>query len=239
MDHASAPSSPKHPADRTSNLQSAMKTHPSLIRIIVVVAVALAFAAALRAETSRYASMPLSTVTTDSTSNIHDWQAVGGAIGGFMDLDSRIKIGSVPAGVAPGKVEASAEVRIVVRSLKSGKDEMDNIMHDASKQSASADIGYKLKTLVLKAKPEAASEPWEFDSVGDLDVAGKTKKVAMPVKMSRAKDGKVHVQGSVKVKMTDFGVKPPAPKIPGMIIATGDEVTLTINWRTEEKSQAK
>jgi hypothetical protein len=211
-----------------------MKIQTHLIRTPLTVALALACAASLQAEMTKYAGKPGSKVTVEGTSTVHDWKVEGGIISGFMELDSKIKIGAAPGDVAPGKVDAKVEAKIPVRSLKSYKDVMDNIMYDAMKQTNFASIEFKLKTLTLKAKPANAEDPWEFDAVGDLTVAGKAKEVTMPVKMDKAKDGKVRVLGTVSVKMTDFDITPPAPKVPGLNIKTGDEVKLAIDWRTAE-----
>ena len=43
---------------------------------------------------------------------------------------------------------------------------------------------------------------------------------------------RVTFSGSTKVKMTDFGIKPPAPSIGLGLIKTGDDVTLSFEWKT-------
>jgi hypothetical protein len=51
-------------------------------------------------------------------------------------------------------------------------------------------------------------------------------------------DGKkFKVTGTANVKMTDHGIKPPAPEIAGIsLIRTGDDLKLKFEWITEPKA---
>jgi hypothetical protein len=60
----------------------------------------------------------------------------------------------------------------------------------------------------------------------------------MPVTIERVENSRLKVVGKTALKMTDFGIKPPAPDIAGIsLIRTGDEVKLTFTWVTEQKAQ--
>ena len=47
--------------------------------------------------------------------------------------------------------------------------------------------------------------------------------------------GKLKVSGKTKLKMSQFGVVPPAPKIALGLITTGDEVSVEFNWFVAQK----
>jgi hypothetical protein len=209
-----------------------MKRQQSRVTLHVLAGLGLACAFALQAELMRYGARPGSKIKIDGDSTIHKWTVEGSLVSGAMELDPKIKIGEDSPDAAPGKVEATCAVSIPVTSLKSGKDLMDNIMYDAMKSTANPKIFYKLKELTLKDKPKAGA-PVEFDSVGFLAVAGVTNEIAMPVKMEKTPEGLVKVNGLVKVKMTQFGITPPSPKITGGLIKTDDDVTLTVDWLTK------
>lgn len=195
-------------------------------------------AGALQAQSmTAYWPRPGSKVKIDGDSTIHKWTVEGSIIGGKMELDSKLQITANPAAFPVGKVNAKVDASIPVTSLKSGKDLMDNIMYDAMKQTNFARILYSLKELTLKEAPKAGS-PLEFDSVGDLTVSGVKKTINMPVKMEPMEGDKVKVTGSVKVKMTDFGIQPPSPKISGGLIKTDDDVTVSIEWVTFRRAEA-
>jgi len=57
-----------------------------------------------------------------------------------------------------------------------------------------------------------------------------TNKISMPVTMvggwSRPK---MKTSGSTSVKMTSFGIKPPAPKVALGLISTDDDVKISLN----------
>lgn len=192
--------------------------------------VALAFVVAVfAADLARFEAQPNSKVKIDGTSTVHDWTVEGGIIGGVMELDS--KFVADPTKAQPGPVPAKVEAIIPVRSLKSGKKAMDDIMHAAMKQPRHPRIEYRLTELTLKETPKSADGPFAFDSKGQLSVAGVTNKVSFPVTMTRS--GKtVKTTGTTNVKMTSFGIQPPAPKIALGLISTGDDVKLTFEWVT-------
>jgi polyisoprenoid-binding protein YceI len=198
---------------------------------MAVVAAALTLAGAVSAQDlARFAAQPGSKVKIDGTSTVHDWTVEGGIIGGVLELDT--KFVADPAKAQPGKVPAKVESTIPVRSIKSGKKSMDDIMHAAMKQTQHPQIKYRLTELTLKETPKSAEGPFLFDSKGELAVAGVTNKVAFPVTMTRVDKNKMKTTGATNVKMTSFGIQPPAPKIALGLISTGDDVKIAFEWNT-------
>jgi len=183
----------------------------------------------LSAAAVRYAPVPnSSTLRIDGTSTIHDWHAETPTIGGFMELEATFADGkSAPTGVKP-----NIEVKIPVRSLKSsGGKRMDAVMQEHMKFEQFKTIEYK----VLELTPKAGAAG-QYEAKGALTLAGVTKTNMMPVTIERV-DGKLKVTGTTAVKMTDHGIKPPAPEIAGIsLIRTGDEVKLKFEWVTEPKA---
>ena len=56
--------------------------------------------------------------------------------------------------------------------------------------------------------------------------------------ITKVDDKKLKVAGATKLKMTDFKIDPPAPKIALGAIKTGDDVKLTFEWLTQVKAPA-
>jgi len=79
-------------------------------------------------------------------------------------------------------------------------------------------------------KKRNAGDPILFDTKGTLSVNGKSAPVTMQVRIAKAEGGKLKVSGKVSLKMSQFGVVPPAPKIALGLIKTGDEVTVEFDW---------
>lgn len=198
--------------------------------ILVILLVAGAVLAA--DQMTKYEAKPGSKVRLEGTSTVHDWTVESGIIGGAMEL------GFDPANPAPGKVPAKVTATIPVRSIKSGKKGMDDVMHETLKMQAHPRIEYQLTELVLKEAPKSADAPLQFDSKGQLAVAGVTNQILMPVTMHRGEGGKLKTTGATTLKMTSFGMKPPAPKIALGLISTGDDVKISFEWVTEKAGAA-
>ena len=185
------------------------------------------------AQTVKYQAAPGSKLKMDGTSTIHDWTIESALIGGSLEWDAAFDAAPKPGRVTGAKVESA----ILVRSLKSGKSAMDAVMQDAMKAEQNPKITYKLTELTLKAAPKSATEPMQFESKGEITVSGVTKPVAMPVTITRDGD-KLKIHGATPLKMTDHGIKPPAPAVGLGLIKTGDEVKITFDWVTK-KAEAK
>jgi polyisoprenoid-binding protein YceI len=184
------------------------------------------------ADTVRYAPVPnTSKLRMDGTSTIHDWHAETEVIGGSMELDATFP-GAAGTGT-PSAVKPKVEVKIPVRTLKSsGGKRMDTVMQEHLKFEQHKTIEYR----VIELAPKAGAAG-QFDAKGTLTIAGVTKTNTMPVTIERVENNRMKVKGTAALKMTDFGIKPPAPEIIGLsIIKTGDDVKLTFEWVTEPKA---
>ncbi|MBI1178402.1 hypothetical protein GC207_13280 [bacterium] len=175
---------------------------------------------ALPALADTYKARPGSTVKIDGTSTVHDWTVESKLVGGSMELNGDLN--------KPGKVDATAKAIISVRSIKSDKKAMDDIMYAAMKVDQHPRIEFVLKELTAKGD-------MKFDAKGDLSVAGVTKEVSFPVTMEKADGDMMIVKGVLDTKMTDFGIQPPAPQIPGNPIKTADDIKITFEWPTRKQ----
>lgn len=198
----------------------------------LAVAALLSFNSAA-ADNIRYQATPGSKILIAGTSTVHDWTVETGIVGGWIEMDSNFPIDpSKPSDEL--KVKPTVSVNVPVRSLKSGKKLMDEIMHDAMKVKDHQTVRYNLTEMT--AKPRKAGEPLKFDAKGDLEVAGVKKPVSFEVTMEPMAENKIKSTGTVDLKMTDFGIKPPAPTVGLGLIKTGDEIKLTFEWYTKRQT---
>ena len=211
--------------------------HTILRGLAVLAFTATLTTSALAQSLTTFKALPSSKMKIDGTSTIHDWTIEGNIIGGSFEIDSTFPVEPAAAAPKPGKVNAKGNVVIPVRSLKSEKTSMDAVMQQAMKYDQFPKIEYKLTELTFTGMDEA-TKALKFDSKGDLTVAGVTKPAAFPISMERVAGGKLKFSGTTKVKMTDHGVTPPAPKIALGMIKTGDEVTLTFEWNLSKPAPA-
>lgn len=112
---------------------------------------------------------------------------------------------------------------------------MDEVMHATLKRDQFPSAEYKLLSLQPSKKPRKEGDPLVFDSTGTLVVAGTTKLVKFPVKFEPVKGDILKISGQTKVKMSDFGMKPPTPKVALGLIKTGDEVDIKFSWVTKKQ----
>lgn len=200
-------------------------------RLVMIAGFSASLVLLLAAENAiRYTSQPnTSRMTIDGTSTIHDWTVESRLVGGFFEAGPEFF--NDPATAEEHKPKVSAV--IPVRSIKSDKPGMDSVMHEAMKEKDHPRITYSLKEMKLKEKTAAGAAL--FDATGELTVAGVTKPHAMVVAMSRIDENTLKFAGTNSVKMTDFGIKPPAPSIGLGLIKTGDDVKLTFEWVVKKR----
>lgn len=156
-------------------------------------------------------------VTIDGTSNLRDWQEKVEDVTGDMTAVAN-EDGSVDL--------SSIRIRMKVLSIKSDMGRvMDNKTYEALKAAAYPEILFTV------------SAPMRFVQVrdcqtaipvkGELVLAGICKPVTMQVKTFEIRQGNLSFEGSQRIKMTDFGVKPPSALFGTMRAAP--EITIHFN----------
>jgi len=177
-------------------------------------------------------------VRLEGTSSIHDWQAEGTIISGFLEVGPGFPL-TPGQSVTPGKVPVHAEAFIPVRSLKSIEkdgspysEKMDAFMYEDLKSPPNLRIIFRVSELTLKEAPKAPDAPYVFEAKGELVVAGVTNTISFPVNVTPLGDQKFKVTGSTSLKMTDFHIK---PRTLIGILSTGDDVKIQFVWPLIQK----
>jgi polyisoprenoid-binding protein YceI len=203
--------------------------------------VCLGFSFTTGAQT-RYSAQPRGTdVKIDGTSSLHDWEMEGTIIGGFLELGAGVQLDAAQttiAGIQDNKVPAKARAIIPVDSVHSKADHlpdvMDHLMQKTMKDDQFKTIIYTLTELDFKG-PHTAGKPFDFDSKGELVIAGATNKVSFPISIECLEGGKIKVSGTAPVKMTDYGVDPPAPNFGLGMMKCGDDVKIIFEWMLQKR----
>ena len=228
-----------------------MNAFASLGRILVsVLLLTLPMRGADR--TTRFVAQPESKVKIAGQGSMHDWSVEGKIITGLIEVGPDFPTAPRQE-LKPGKVEARVEASIPVTSLKNvdatGKPfggKMDTMMHLLLSERTAPNIAYHSEDLVLKSSPKTEAAAYEFASQGSLVVAGVTNLISMPVFVTPLGGKKLKITGKIAVKMTDFGIQPPAlqsqtdpkSKTSQEIKLAYDEVTLSFEWLLEAASSA-
>lgn len=187
---------------------------------------------------TKYQGMPIgSKIVIDGDSTTHKWSMVGQMIGGTIFLDPGVTLENTQAtlpvkdGVLSAKVQAIISVRALHSTASTKPDIMDNLYAEALKDTQFPRIVYTATQLKLK-EGHVAGKPFEFESTGNLSIAGVTNIITMPVTIDTDSTDKrkIRVKGSAPLKMTAFGIKPPAPNIGLGLMKCADDVTVTFDW---------
>ncbi len=190
-----------------------------------------------------YAARSGSKMRIEGTANIihTSWQIESPFIAGMMEVGPNFPTEPGQT-VAPGKMDAKANVFIMVRSLKSVEpdgshysDHMDEIMCEHLKEAQFKRISYHLDELTLKEAPKTKDAPYVCEAKGDLTIAGVTNKTTMTVNILPLPDKKLQVTGTTAVKMTDYKVEPVNINLVLGHIRTGDEVKLVFTWMLAQR----
>lgn len=112
-------------------------------------------------------------------------------------------------------------VEIPVRSLSSDEKLMEKKTHEAFNEPKNPKISFKMTELnsILKSGDKIA-----ISVTGDLTMNGATKKVTLKADGKELKPGSYSIQGSLPIKMSDYGMKAPTAMLGTM--KTKDLVTV-------------
>jgi polyisoprenoid-binding protein YceI len=185
---------------------------------IILTLIALTLVLPAQAEIFK-AKFGTSKLTINGDSSVHKWKVETKVVGGFLQIDSA-------ALAKPGKIEVKGKVIIPVRQLKSGKKRMDEVMHAAMNEKKHKLIDFTLSGLNVNSVKDGVAN---CASNGTIKINGKTKPLIMNISIA-SKNDQLVVRGSANLKMTDFGIKPPSPKLPAGSIVTKDEIKITFEW---------
>jgi polyisoprenoid-binding protein YceI len=156
-------------------------------------------------------------VTIDGTSNLRDWQEKVGDVSGDMTAVVN-EDGSVDL--------SSIRIRMRVLSIKSDMGRvMDTKTYEALKASAYPEI---LFTVTAPMRLVQVRDCRTAIAVkGELTLAGMCKPVTMLVKTFEIRQGNLSFEGSQRIRMSEYGVRPPSALFGTM--RAGPEITIHFN----------
>ena len=190
----------------------------------------IAFTTQTRAETITYSAKTGSLLKISGTSSVHDWEVKTLLIGGRMVWDSSFPLDPSKAELPKLTTTPKVSVIVPVRNIESGKQRMNEVMHGAMNAQKHKFARYNLKEIKVVDKKRKAGDPIVFNTKGTLNINGKSAPVSMQISIAKRKGDKLKVSGKTKLRMSQFGITPPAPKIALGLITTGDEVSVEFEW---------
>lgn len=140
--------------------------------------------------------------TVAGTSTLHAWTMTS-TTGSF-------------SGNVSGNTIQDVNYKLVSKTLKSGKGPMDSNAYKAVQADKFPNITFTATSVNIG----------KGTMTGKLTVTNVTKTISVPVNVTKSGDTYT-VWGQASIKMTDYGVTPPAFMM--NTVKTGNEITITVN----------
>jgi polyisoprenoid-binding protein YceI len=171
---------------------------------------------ALPAAAAELILSPSSKLWLEGDSTLHPFSSTATALSVSFLLEAPGPVTAALGAKAPARVT----VTVPVASLKSAHEGLDKNLRKALKADKNPAIVFELRSYALKGEAVEAE--------GELAIAGQRRAAVLSSRWE-ARDGKLFLEGSQALKMTDFGVAPPSMFMGA--VKTKDEVT--VRWRLE------
>lgn len=162
---------------------------------------------------------PQTTMRIEGTSSLHDFTCSAPLVSGVMEV-------SAPGATATAEVLAAlsvVNVEVPVGKIDCGNGTMDKKMRQALNEKSAPVVTYRMTSVEVSGQPDA-NGLFLLKTKGRLSIGGTEKVIDMDVRGGQNGDGTFNFTGSKKIKMSEFGIKPPSAMLGA--VKTGDEVTV-------------
>ncbi len=142
-------------------------------------------------------------IRVDGESTLHKWSAKTSTFRARMAVQAQGARG--PEALVRARAVTGMTVSVPVRTLSSGDRGLDGNMYQALEAKRHPSITFTMSSYELV--PGRGTD-FAVRAKGTLSIAGVTKPVTLTVRGTATKGG-LHLTGSRRLVMTDFGIKPP------------------------------
>jgi len=149
------------------------------------------------------------------TSNLHNWSMED------KDVSCTANFMYLPGNTTMPRSLAAFTFSFPVHSLKSGESGMDSKAYGAMKAKDGGTIVFTASSSTITP---GTGNQFSVTSNGSLTIAGVAKPVVLKAACQVKPDGSVTCTGTDKLKMSDYGIKPPTYMLGAL--KTGDALTI-------------
>lgn len=162
-------------------------------KILLTLTLGLLIVFTVNAQTNFELTQEDSKISVTGTSSLHDWE-----------VDAEKFSGTAVITINEGELEAIDNLNLVleVASLKSGKGLMDSKTRDAFKEKSNPEIRFELTGIT-------SIDAGAVQAKGRLTMAGKTNEIQLAGDYEVDGSGNLIINGTKKLNMTDYDMKPP------------------------------
>jgi polyisoprenoid-binding protein YceI len=193
---------------------------PRLVASLALLGTTTAAAQAQTTEVVHLTPQPESRVWVAGTSTLHAFTCTSTELTADVTV-ARVATASSDALTRP---LLATEVTVPARALKCGHgNKMDDNMYKTLRADTYPTIRYTLGTADVIAG-STREDSITVRAVGRLTIVDREQPVTMDVRVQRASDGAFRGRGSVQLRLSDFGIKPPSFMLG--TIKVGDSITV-------------
>lgn len=167
-----------------------------------------------------------SEIQVNGTSNLHDWSMKGSG----LSCEAQFTVNS--ASVLQLLTLNGLNFSMPVTNLKSGESLLNTRAYKAMNAEKYSHINFKMSSATISPQ---GNNRYIIKANGQLTISGVTREVSLQASSSILADHTVVITGSKKIKMSEFGIKPPSFMLGAL--RTGDEVTIDFNLKFNEPKQ--
>jgi polyisoprenoid-binding protein YceI len=183
------------------------------LQTVLLIALTIASTTTIKAQ-SLSLTESNNSVVVSGTSSLHDWEMI---LSGFK---ASTKVNQQDDGSV---VLESAVFTADANNLSSDNSMMDKKAHEALNAKKAPEISFRQsETVTIPSGGEKS-----IRIKGNLKIAGQTKSVTIPLRVTSQSDGTLLVKGTLPITMSDYKMEPPTAMF-GTIKA-GDEVKVNFN----------
>ncbi len=173
-------------------------------------------------EADRYEALPDSMIWIEGTSTMGTYSCAGDRVVGFGRLDQS------------HSAHLTVEIAVPVRSFDCGIGQMNDDLTDALKADAHPAISFSLSDADWSPGSFRTGVWVPISAIGELEVAGETRRVTFSLHGQRQADGLVRVRGEQSLRMTDFNVEPPSGLLG--LVRSHNDIVVRFDLRAAQRS---
>lgn len=170
-----------------------------ILSIVLLTAVAGLTLALAPAREARVTLLPESRLAISGTSTVNRFTCATDEVDG----EGRIPLDAAPRVRAE---QSEAWLRVPVETFDCGNRRMNGDFLDALKAKEHPEIRFELADVDLG---DTVGDDRRVLAMGQLTIAGNARQVSVELLGRQAGDGRLVAEGSVPLRMTDFGIDPP------------------------------
>lgn len=165
-----------------------------------------------------------SRVGFDAKSTLHDFSGVTSKVEGTLEV-----------ALARPAERPSGAIEVAAASLDTGMADRDEELRKQLDVASHPGLRFEWSAFEPR-EADAAAGSSAGTARGKLSIAGTSREVAVPVKVSLDASRRLTIEGELRVKMSDFGVRPPSKL---GVISVDDEVVVWISLRARPVGPAQ